>query len=345
MSVILAIIIFGILVFVHELGHFLVAKASGIVVHSFSIGFGPAIVKKQVGDTLYAIRLIPFGGAVEMKGEITDEDRELTEEEKEGSFLTAPAINRLLICIAGAVMNFLFGFIILFIILFPAKSTVSPEISTLEPDFEYGDYFQVGDRFTRIDDFHVFTYNDLSSGFALNKDGTYDITIIRDGKKIKYDDLRLEKKIFGDETTPRFGFNFGVKEMNFTDKIKASFNSSASFVQSVYVSLKYMFTGQVRTSDMMGAVGITNEISNRAEQSMPDMWYFVSFLSINLAVVNMLPFFALDGGKCALILWEMITKKPIKPIYEAYLNMIGMVLLLGLFVFVTFNDVLRLIRG
>lgn len=345
MSVILAIVIFGILVFVHELGHFLMAKASGIVVHSFSIGFGPAILKKQVGDTLYAIRIIPFGGAVEMKGEITEEDRELTEEEKEGSFLTAPAINRLLVCVAGAFMNFIFGFIVLFIILFPAQRTIVAEISAIEPDFEYSDYFQVGDKITRIDDFHVFTYNDLSSGFALNNDGTYDITILRDGKKIKYDDLEMEKKIFGNETAPRFGFSFSVKEMNFTDKIKSTLNNSASFVQSVYVSLKYMVTGQVNTSDMMGAVGITNEISNRAEQSMADMWYFVAFLSINLAVVNMLPFFALDGGKCVFILWEMITKKPIKPVYEAYLNMIGMVLLLGLFVFVTFNDVLRLIRG
>ena len=345
MSVLLAILVFGLLIFIHELGHFAVAKASGIVVNSFSIGFGPALIKKQIGETLYAIRIIPFGGAVEMKGEITEDDRELTEEEKEGSFLTAKPINRLLVCIAGAFMNFLLGFVILFFIMLPAQSTIAPEITFLEPDFEYGEYFQVGDVFKKVDDFKVFTYNDLSSGLALNKDGTYDIVIERDGEKIKYDDLALEKKIFGDETTPRYGFSFGVKDLTITDKIKETFNNSASFVQSVYVSLKYMVTGNVQTSDMMGAVGITNEISDRAKSSMTEMWYFVAFLSINLAVVNMLPFFALDGGKCVLILWEMITKKPIKPKYEAYLNLIGMVLLLGLFVFVTFNDVLRLIRG
>ena len=341
MSILLAILVFGLLIFIHELGHFAVAKASGIVVNSFSIGFGPALIKKQIGETLYAIRIIPFGGAVEMKGEISEDDTEPTEEELEGSFLSAKPINRLLVCIAGAFMNFLLGIVIML----PAETTIAPEITFLEPDFEYGEYFQVGDVIKKVDDFHVFTYNDLSSGLGLNKDGTYDFTIIRDGEKIKYDDLALEKKIFGDETTPRYGFSFGVKELSFTDKIKETFNNSASFVQSVYVSLKYMVTGNVQTSDMMGAVGITNEISDRAKSSMADMWYFVAFLSINLAVVNMLPFFALDGGKCVLILWEMITKKPIKPKYEAYLNLIGMVLLLGLFVFVTFNDVLRLIRG
>ncbi|MBQ6934362.1 MAG: site-2 protease family protein [Clostridia bacterium] len=345
MSILLAILVFGLLIFIHELGHFAVAKASGIVVNSFSIGFGPALIKKQIGETLYAIRIIPFGGAVEMKGEISEDDTEPTEEELEGSFLSAKPIIRLLVCIAGAFMNFLLGIVIIFFIMLPAETTIAPEITFLEPDFEYGEYFQVGDVIKKVDDFHVFTYNDLSSGLGLNKDGTYDFTIIRDGEKIKYDDLALEKKIFGDETTPRYGFSFGVKELSFTDKIKETFNNSASFVQSVYVSLKYMVTGNVQTSDMMGAVGITNEISDRAKSSMADMWYFVAFLSINLAVVNMLPFFALDGGKCVLILWEMITKKPIKPKYEAYLNLIGMVLLLGLFVFVTFNDVLRLIRG
>ena len=345
MSVLLAILVFGLLIFIHELGHFAVAKASGIVVNSFSIGFGPAIIKKQIGETLYAIRIIPFGGAVEMKGEITEDDRELTEEEKEGSFLTAKPINRLLVCVAGAFMNLLLGIVIIFLIMLPAQSTIAPEITYLEPEFEYTEYFQVGDVIKRVDDFYVFNYNDLSSGLSLNKDGTYDFTIERNGEKIKYDDLALEKKIFGDETAPRYGFSFGVKELTFTDKIKETFNNAASFVQSVYVSLKYMVTGNVKTTEMMGAVGITNEISARAESSMADMWYFVAFLSINLAVVNMLPFFALDGGKCVLILWEMITKKPIKPKYEAYLNLIGMVLLLGLFVFVTFNDVLRLIRG
>lgn len=345
MSIILAILVFGFLIFIHELGHFVAAKLSGITVYSFSIGFGPAILKKQVGDTLYAIRILPFGGAVEMKGEIAEDGTEM--EDTEGSFLHAPVLNRMFVSVAGAFMNFLTGVIILLIILAPVKEIPTAEISALEPEFEFNspEYFQLGDRITRVDDFHVYTYNDLLTGLMLNNDGTFDFTIERDGQKIKLDDVKLEKKTFNDETTPRYGFSFTIKQASFTDRIKYAFENSASFVQSVYVGLKYIITGQVQTGDMMGAVGITNEISSRAEQSMADMWYFVAFLSINLAVVNMLPFFALDGGKFVFLLWELLTKKPVKPIYEAYLNAFGMVLLFGLFIFVTFNDVLRLIRG
>lgn len=345
MSIVIAIAVFGLLIFIHELGHFTVAKMSGIVVHSFSIGFGPALIKKEMGGTVYAIRLLPFGGAVTMKGEIDEEG----EPDTVGSFQSATVWQRMAVSLAGSGMNFILGIVILLIISIPIKQIPTSVVTDLAPTFEYvgENGFEVGDEIVKVNDFNVFIYNDLMMGLEMGKGAAYDFTVIRDGEKVKLNDVPLEKKVADKDPTkpPLYGFTFDRKSATFIDKIKFAGENVASFVQSVVISIKYMFTGMVQADDIMGTVGITTEIGARAKSSMADMWYFVAFLSVNLSLVNLLPIPGLDGGKMVFLIIEAIRRKPINQKYEAYIQAAGLVFLLGLFVFVTYNDIAKLIGG
>jgi regulator of sigma E protease len=155
----------------------------------------------------------------------------------------------------------------------------------------------------------------------------------------------MEKKLFpDDDKIPKYGFYFGVESLGFGGKIGYAFKNAASFIQSAYKSFGMLISGQVKANQMMGTVGIASEMNNRAKQSMDELWYFVAFISINLAVVNMLPIPALDGGKVLFILIEAIVGRKLNPKYENYISIAGLVLILGLFVFVTYNDIVRIIR-
>ena len=357
MSLILVILLFGLLIFVHELGHFITSKLSGVKVEQFTIGFGPAIFKKQIGETVYAIRLLPLGGAVMMKGESGEEQLLVGEnaadtadaepEDDSDSFYNATKLKRFLICIAGSFMNLLSGIIILIILFLPVDQVYAPVISDFMDGCEYeGEQaFMEGDRIVKVNGFRIYVYGDLTTALSLGEGKPFDFVIERDGERIRINDLAMEKKLFpDDDKIPKYGFYFGVESLGFGGKIGYAFKNAASFIQSAYKSFGMLISGQVKANQMMGTVGIASEMNNRAKQSMDELWYFVAFISINLAVVNMLPIPALDGGKVLFILIEAIVGRKLNPKYENYISIAGLVLILGLFVFVTYNDIVRIIR-
>ena len=357
MSLILVILMFGLLIFVHELGHFITSKLSGVKVEQFTIGFGPAIFKKQIGETVYAIRLLPLGGAVMMKGESGEEQLLVGEnavdtadaepEDDSDSFYNATKLKRFLICIAGSFMNLLSGIIILIILFLPVDQVYAPVISDFMDGCEYeGEQaFMEGDRIVKVNGFRIYVYGDLTTALSLGEGKPFDFVIERDGERIRINDLAMEKKLFpDDDKIPKYGFYFGVESLGFGGKIGYAFKNAASFIQSAYKSFGLLISGQVKANQMMGTVGIASEMNNRAKQSMDELWYFVAFISINLAVVNMLPIPALDGGKVLFILIEAIVGRKLNPKYENYISIAGLVLILGLFVFVTYNDIVRIIR-
>jgi len=362
MSYILAILVFGLLIFVHELGHFIVAKLSGITVLQFTIGFGPAVWKKQIGETLYAVRLLPLGGAVMMQGEEDEDTEKLLTGEKEfsveesalsseGSFAEASLPRRFAVCVAGAAMNFLTGVLIVFLLLQPAKYATSPYISGFLEGFPYaaadngGVGFEVGDRIVRVNDFHVFTMSDFSTAMYYDSDAVYDIVVERDGKKIRLDDFVMKANVPDEETGGYiYGFQLAVQELGFFGKIRYALQNAITYLQSAMLGIKMMITGQVGTQDMMGTVGIATQIGEMAKTSMAAMWNFVAYISVNLAFVNLLPIPALDGGKILFLLIELVRGKKLDPKYEGVASMIGLVLILGLFIFVTYHDIIRLIR-
>lgn len=361
MSYILAIVVFGLLIFVHELGHFIVAKLSGITVLQFTIGFGPAIFKKQVGETLYAIRLLPLGGAVMMQGEEDEDTEKLLTGEKEfsvdqtalppeGSFAEASLPKRFAVCVAGAAMNFLTGALIILMLLGPAKYASTPVITGFMEGFPYaaadnnGVGFEVGDRIVRINDFHIFTMTDFSTAVLYDDDAKYDIVIRRAGKRVRLEDFEMKATVLDEESDSYlYGFQLATRKLNPLNKCGYAAQTSMTYLQSVVMGLKMLVTGQVGTQDMIGTVGIASQMGAMAKTSLSTMWNFVAYISINLAFVNLLPIPALDGGKILFLLIELVRGKKLDPKYEGVASMIGLMLILALFVFVTYHDILRIV--
>lgn len=352
MSILFAIILFSVLIFVHELGHFTAAKLSGVQVNEFAIFMGPALWKKQVGETLYSIRLIPIGGYCAMEGE--DEDSE-----NPRSFRAAAWWKRLIILVAGAAMNFLVGVLLMVVVYLPVNQVVVPVISGFETfctlDGEQG--LQVGDRILEVDGEKLYVQSDFSLILGLNSGDVHDLVVERDGKKVVLDDLRMEKHdvVQADGTTQKlFGMNFSIEDLNLWGKIQYAWNQSLDTVRLVRLSLQMLVKGQVGLADVSGPVGIVQQMSVVAESSrtwvdaLMNMLYFGGFIAINLAVMNLLPIPALDGGRVVGLLIttvvESITKKEINPKYEGYLHGAGMLLLLGLMAVVMFKDIWFLIR-
>ena len=358
MSVIFAIFLFSVLIFVHELGHFTAAKLSGVQVNEFSMFMGPAIWKKQVGETLYAIRCIPIGGYCAMEGEDGGSDNPR-------SFDKAAWWKRLIILAAGAAMNFLIGVVLMVIVVLmvsvclPGKQTAVPVIASFEDyatvNGENG--LQAGDRIVEVDGEKLYSYSDFSMILSLNPGDVHDITVRRNGEKVVLKDFLLEKHevtLENGSTGLRYGINFTLSTPNFWEKLGMAWNQSLDTVRMVRLSLQMLLGGKVGIKDMSGPVGIVSEMSKVAAASdskvtaLLNMLYFGGFIAINLAVMNLLPISALDGGRivCLLItvVVEAITKKKINPKNEGYLHGAGMILLLALMAIIMFKDVIFLFK-
>lgn len=352
MSVLFAILLFSFLIFIHELGHFAAAKLSGVQVNEFSLFMGPALWKKQVGETLYAIRLVPVGGYCAMEGEDGGSD-------SPRSFEKAAWWKRLVILVAGAAMNFLVGVVLMIAIYLPVQQVVVPVIDSFEEfstvDGENG--LQVGDRILEVDGEKIYVQSDFSMILSLYPGDTHDLVVERDGQKVVLDDLRMEKHpvVYEDGSTQMlYGMNFTLEQLSFGGKLRYGWSQSMDAVRMVRLSLQMLLSGQAGISDMSGPVGIVQQMSTVAEASatkldaLLNMLYFGAFIAINLAVMNLLPIPALDGGRVVGLLLtsavEGITKKKIDPKYESYLHGAGMVLLLALMAIIMFKDIFYLFR-
>ena len=353
MSIIFAILLFSILIFVHELGHFLAAKASGVKVNEFSMFMGPAIWKKQKGETLYSIRCIPIGGYCAMEGEDADTD-------SPRSFQKAAWWKRLCILVAGSVMNLLIGLLIMLIVYLPAKQIAVPVIGSFEAgctlNGEAG--LQVGDRILEIDGEKIYIQSDFTMILTVNSGDVHDLVVERDGEKVVLKDFKMEKHEFSNpdgSTSMRYGFSFRYEKATFGMKLKQVASDTLSVVRSTRLSLQMLIQGKAGLKDMTGPVGIVGAMSDVAESSkttldaVMNMLYFGAFIAINLAVMNMLPIPALDGGRVfALVVTTAITaitKKQIDPKYEGYIHAAGMVLLLVLRALLMFKAIFYLNRG
>ena len=347
MSILFAILLFSFLIFIHELGHFVAAKLSGVQVNEFSVFMGPAIFKKQVGETLYSIRCIPIGGYCAMEGEDADTD-------SPRAFRKAAWWKRVIILVAGAFMNFVAGLIMLFIVFAPAKQFIVPEIAAAEPGCSVvsEDGLHVGDRILKLDGEKIYVQSDFPMLLSLNPGDVHDIVVERDGEKVTLENFNMEKHEFPNEdgtTTLRYGFTFGVEEATFGNKLSYVWDTSRNVVRSVWLSLRMLFTGKAGLKDLAGPVGIVQIMSDTAAASptamdaVLNMLYFGGFIAINLAVMNLLPIPALDGGRllCLLITTavEAVTRKKIDPKYEGYIHGIGMILLLALMAVIMFKDI------
>ena len=352
MSIVFAILLFSFLIFIHELGHFVAAKLSGVRVNEFSMFMGPAIFKKQVGETLYSIRCIPIGGYCAMEGEDGGSD-------DPKSFEKASWWKRLIILIAGSAMNFIAGMLILVIFFSPSQMFVTPVISHFEEGStlcgENG--LQEGDRILEVDGERIYVQPDFSMLLSLFPSDTHDLIVERNGECVVLEDFEMLKHEFPNEdgtTSMRYGVTFSVEEANFGNTLAYSWNSGINIVRTVRLSLQMLLTGQAGFKDLSGPVGIVEQISVVASES-PDtisaiynMLYFGAFIAINLAVMNLLPIPGLDGGRVVCLLLtlviEKITRKKLNPKYEGYLHGVGMLLLFALMAVIMFKDIITIFK-
>ena len=345
--ILLAILIFGVLIAVHEFGHFLSAKLCGVRVNEFAIGMGPAVWKKQHGETLYAIRCIPFGGFCAMEGE-----DEASEDKR--AFTSQPAWKRIIILCAGSFNNFLLGLMVIFCLYLGAAAFVSPTVAGFIEGcpYEGENGIQIGDRFLKIDGHRIYQYYDVGD-FLEKGDGVYDLVLLRDGKRVKLNDFSMTRRLYEGQTRELYGFTFGYEEATLAVKIRYSWDTAMEFGRLVWMGLDQLVHGEVGLKEMSGPVGIVDLMAETGEQAettsdaIYDILYLGAFIAVNLALMNMLPIPALDGGRVFLlivtVIIEAITRKKLNPKYEGAIHATGMVLLLALMAVIMFNDILKII--
>lgn len=343
LQIILAIVAFGVLVIVHEFGHFITAKRGGVQVNEFWIGMGPTLLKKQYHGTLYCLKVLPFGGACVMEGEDS-------ESENDHAFGKASLPRRMLIVAAGALMNFLVGFLIVLAVMRPNGPDGGYIISTLasvDPAStaaaEGG--LMSGDEILKVDGYRILLRSDFEMALSRGHDTTYEVVVRREGKKITLPAVKLEATIDAGEGRKMIGLTFAEQPDSIGLHLSMAVRTSVSYARMVWASLGMLVSGQVGVDQLSGPVGVAEVMADTAKYSMISFFQLVAFISINLGVMNLLPLPALDGGRLLFLIIEAVRRKPVPPKYEGYIHAAGLVLLLALMVYVTGQDILRIVAG
>ena len=351
MYIILAIIFFGILIAIHEFGHFSAAKLLGVKVNEFAIGMGPAIFKKQKGETLYSLRCLPIGGYCAMEGE--DED---TGDDR--SFVRQGFWKKFIILAAGSFMNFLAGLVIILALFAGYQSFYVDQVIGLAPEFTQTgeDGLMAGDVFYKVDGYRTYLNGDAKLFLDYAGD-TADIEVVRDGRHIRLEDVPRQTCTSTDGTTYQgFGLYVGTEQIPATlgAKLRFAWYQALDFVQLVWFSLAQLFSGNAGMQDLSGPVGIVSTITEVGAASkttliaVQNIAYFAALLAVNLSVMNLLPIPALDGGRIFFLAVDALSlalfKRKVPEKYQAAVNTAGFVVLMGFMLVVTFHDVFKLFQ-
>lgn len=359
-TIIGVILIFGVLIFIHELGHFLTARLFGVGVNEFSLGMGPAIFShtSKKSNIKYSLRALPIGGYVSMVGE----DRLGENDDASAALCRKPAWQRLIIMAAGAVMNLILGFVLMAVMVANQPRFYGTTIDCFTfriNDSSYGIAYdsvsghglKVGDKIEMIGNEKIRIYDDLS--FEIMRVGAEptDITVIRDGKRtvikgVVFPTFEERGVVFAD---PNFIRTREI-EKNAITVVHQTFMQTLSNIRMIYETLIDTVSGRYGMAAVSGPVGVVESLNDTVEKTdkafrVEAVTYFIMILTINLGIMNLIPFPALDGGRIFFIFVEILRGKPIRPEYEGYIHFAGLVVLMMFMVFVTFNDIVRLITG
>ena len=352
MYVVVAIIAFGILIAVHELGHFTAAKLLGVRVNEFAIGMGPKIMKKQGKETLYSFRALPLGGFCAF-----DDGNDAGEDPR--SFMAQKRWRRVVILLAGSVANIIAAFIVVVLLTSGATRFAGTTITNLVDAFpnKGEDGLMIGDTIVSINGERLYYIADFELFMQLADSGQVDLVIKRDGAKIKLDKFPLERReyVIDGETVLRYGITFNLLEATSWEKLKHSSYTTMNYARLIRVSIAQIISGPASVGDVSGMIGIVdamNDIGQTAPTvriALGSIAFFMAFIGVNLAIMNLLPIPALDGGRIlfVFITWliELIFRRRLDPKYEGYIHNTAMVLLMGLMVVILVNDVVKLVNG
>lgn len=342
---ILAILIFGVIIFIHEFGHFFTAKLCKIRVNKFAVGMGPKLLKKQIGETEYSLRLIPVGGFCAMEGE-----DESGENDSEYSFNKKPVWQRIIVISAGAFMNLVLGFVLVVVMCCMSNAVPSTIVSDFSKESDvisaesYESGLRIGDKIIEMNGMKIFTTSDLS--YQLSSDNEkYDIVVKRNGEKVELDDVIF----FSEADNSKIDFRIKPLSKNPINILSYSIKETVSMGRLIWISLVDLVTGQYSVSDLSGPVGLVSAIGDAADagenikESALTLINLSVLITINLGIFNLLPIPGLDGGRLLFLIIEAIRRKPVKPEHEGMVHLIGMGLLMVLIVVITFSDIKKLI--
>jgi regulator of sigma E protease len=345
----------GVLVFVHELGHFAVAKRLDVKVLRFSIGFGPVLFSRRRGETEYALSAIPMGGYVKMLGEEEDDDPAVLAE-PERAFSTQPVRRRAAIVFAGPAMNFVFAFVV-YAVLFafvgvelPSNTPVVGGVSAGLPAERAG--IQPDDRIVAVNGQSIETWEDLSRTVLASEGKPLRLRVLRDGKEFELDvtpSLQDSRTLFGEKAGQAYRIGIEAshewKSVAPLDAIQMAGGQTWTASAMVVKGLVLMLQGRVPLRELGGPIAIARAAGQQARAGARYFLSMLAFLSINLAVLNLLPIPALDGGHLAIFAVEGVMRRPLRPQHREFAQRVGLLLLLTLMVFVFYNDIHRLVQG
>jgi len=363
-NIVLAILILGLLVTIHEFGHFAVAKLSGIKVNKFAVGMGPRLFKFTKGDTEYSLRLLPIGGFCAMEGEDESSD-------DKGAFRNKPVSRRIGVVAAGPIMNLLLGIIVALVMTCISDSILSCRVKEFKINSTSNQTgLCEGDEIIKMNNTKIYTTDDLSYMFQNTSDGVFDLVVKRNGEKVKLDNVKFYTKYYYyiatdedgkqyyekfatkeeytgteelKEAEERVDFRVFTEEKTFGTVVSYSFKESFSLARLILMSLKDLVTGKYGLNDLSGPVGIVQVIDQARALGLENLLFLVCMLTLNLGIFNLLPLPALDGGRLIFLIIEAVRRKPVPPEKEGVVHLVGMALLMILMVAVTISDIVKLL--
>ena len=336
MTIIYTILIFGLIIFIHELGHFIVARLCKVKVNEFSLGMGPAILKIQPKDTLYALRLLPIGGYVAMEGELDDS-------EDANSFAKKSVIKRIAICAAGATMNLLLGFLIIAFTLVGASQYNSTTVAQFKDDASTSQTgLQEGDKIVKMNNTTIFTDKDIVFEIMRDTDGVIDMEVMRDSQRVELANVEFTVSGEGAQKQIYLDFMVNPEKASFFGGIGRAVRETISLARNSWASIGDLVTGKIKIMELSGPVGVGQVVGQAAAVGFKSVLSIAAFISISIGMFNLLPFPALDGGRIVVYIIEAIRRKPLPQKVEGYINATGLILLFGLMIVITFKDIIGL---
>ncbi len=344
--IIIGVLLFELIIFFHEGGHFITAKKSGVKVNEFALGMGPKLFSFTKGETTYSLRLFPIGGYCAMEGEDEESDNPR-------AFTNAKVWKRMIIVLAGAIMNIILGLIMTMIVLAPNQYFGSTQIAQFTDNSKTSQSLKVEDRFVSINGYHIFTTLDMSFALQTAKSNDFTITVERNGEYKTLEHVKfptVKKEINGEKKDIiQIDFKIHAIENNFVNLLKQTGSTTVSTLQMVWSSLAGLVTGQFGLNEISGPVGMTSAVSQVAAEGLKTSFLdgllslvnVMTIITINLGIVNLLPLPALDGGRFVFLLIEAIIRRPVNRKYEAYIHAGGMILLMVFMLIITIKDIIQ----
>jgi len=335
-----AILVFGFLIFIHEFGHYLSARACGVGIKEFAIGMGPRIAgwTSKKSGIKYSVRALPFGGYVSMLGEDEESD-------DERSFGKKKVWQRMLIVIAGPAMNLIIGFLAMVIMVSSAGTLYSTEVEYREMSgvaISEANGLRDGDEILKVGKVRVHTRYEVTYEIMRQGSEAIDMTVRRDGNVLTVEDVLFPSRETDGIVFGAWDFYGGTDEFTLGNILKHSFYRSVSTVKMVVDSFADLIRGRYGMEALSGPVGMTQTIGESVSGGLQSFLYIFVIITINLGVLNLFPIPALDGGRFLFLLIEAVIRRPLNPKVEGYINTVALLLLLALAAFVTFNDIIRL---